>query len=249
MRWDECSMHAERREHGAPEEEDDEEGTPWPGLVSCLWSHQKWGGFLPMQGCHGASWGTCCDPRAGYGAFPHAGKLVPLSLFRQAGALCWGGGGGCQAWGCPCHPPLPLAPACPPGPTHPHFPELPVAQLLEELEGLAGDLPHVFGFDREVGQLGRSLVARHGQAAAQPGRPLCRTGAGGPVSAWARTPTSPLRPPTSPGIVQAPACSSRPPASTHINGVPPPPPTPRYSPAPPWAGSDPQSPQLCLGSV
>lgn len=86
--------------------------------------------------------------------------------------------GGCQAWGCPQRFPLPspLAPARPPGPTHPHFPELPVAQLLEQLQGLAGDLPHVFGFDRQVGQFGGPLGARHGQAAAQPGRPLCGTG-------------------------------------------------------------------------
>lgn len=53
---------------------------------------------------------------------------------------------GCQAWGYP-HAPPSLALACPPGPTHPDFPELPIPQLLEELEGLAGDLPHVFGFD------------------------------------------------------------------------------------------------------
>lgn len=59
------------------------------------------------------------------------------------------------------------------GPTHPHFPELPVAQLLQQLQGLAGDLPHVFGFDRQVGQLWGPFGARHGQAAAQPGRPLC----------------------------------------------------------------------------
>lgn len=47
VRWDEWSMHAERREHRAMEEEDDEEGTPWPGFVSCLWSYQIGGAACP----------------------------------------------------------------------------------------------------------------------------------------------------------------------------------------------------------
>lgn len=109
--------------------------------------------------------------------------------------------GGVPGLGVPLSSPLPLAPACPPGPTHPDFPELPIAQFLEELEGLAGDLPHVFGFDREVGQLGRSFVARHGQAAAQPSCPLCDTGMvaeGQQASARAWTHTHPPTHPRQP---------------------------------------------------
>lgn len=132
-----------------------------------------------------------------------------------------GGGRVARPGGAPTTLP-PLAPACPPGPTHPHFPKLPVAQLLEELEGLAGDLPHIFGFDREVGQFGRSFMARHGQAAAQPSRPLCGTGVGGTGISPDTDPHQPFAPTCYPGhhpgscMVQSP-----PDMYTHKWGAPP----------------------------
>ena len=46
-----------------------------------------------------------------------------------------------------------------------------MAQALDELQGLPGDLPHVFGFDGQVGEAGHALVARDDQAAAQPRGP------------------------------------------------------------------------------
>lgn len=55
--------------------------------------------------------------------------------------------------------------------THPDLSELAVAETLDELQRLPRDLPHVFGFDGQVGQTGHAFVARHDQSAAQPRGP------------------------------------------------------------------------------
>ena len=51
--------------------------------------------------------------------------------------------------------------------THPDLSELAVPETFDELQRLSRDLPHVFGFDGQVGEAGHALVARHNQAAAQ----------------------------------------------------------------------------------
>lgn len=55
--------------------------------------------------------------------------------------------------------------------THPDLPKLAVPQTFDELQRLSRDLPHVFGFDGQVGQTRHAFVARHDQAAAQPRSP------------------------------------------------------------------------------
>lgn len=55
--------------------------------------------------------------------------------------------------------------------THPDLPKLAVAETFDELQRLPWDLPHVFGFDGQVGQAGHAFVARHDQSAAQPRSP------------------------------------------------------------------------------
>lgn len=55
--------------------------------------------------------------------------------------------------------------------THPDLSELAIAETLDELQRLPRDLPHVFGFDGEVGQTRHAFVARHDETAAQPRRP------------------------------------------------------------------------------
>lgn len=65
------------------------------------------------------------------------------------------------------------------GHTHPNLPELAVAQALYKLQWLPWDLPHIFGFDRQVGKPWHPFVARDHQATAKPCCPL-----------WARTHTN-----------------------------------------------------------
>lgn len=64
------------------------------------------------------------------------------------------------------------------GHTHPNLPELAVAQALYELQWLPRNLPHIFGFDRQVSEPWHPFVARDDQATAKPCCPL-----------WARTQT------------------------------------------------------------
>lgn len=51
--------------------------------------------------------------------------------------------------------------------THPDFSKLAIAEAFNKLQRLPRDLPHVFGFDRQVGQTRHAFVARHDQSAAQ----------------------------------------------------------------------------------
>jgi len=55
--------------------------------------------------------------------------------------------------------------------THPDLSELAVAETLDELQRLPRDLPHVFGFDGQVGQTRHAFVTRYDESAAQPRRP------------------------------------------------------------------------------
>lgn len=57
--------------------------------------------------------------------------------------------------------------------THPDLPKLPVPKTLDQLQRLPWDLPHVFGFDRQVGEAGHPFVAGNHQAAAETRGPVC----------------------------------------------------------------------------
>lgn len=51
--------------------------------------------------------------------------------------------------------------------THPDLSKLAIAETFDELQRLPRDLPHIFGFDGQVGQTGHAFVARHDQPATQ----------------------------------------------------------------------------------
>lgn len=57
--------------------------------------------------------------------------------------------------------------------THPDLPKLPVPKTLDQLQRLPRDLPHIFGFDRQVSEAGHPFVAGNHQATAEPRGSVC----------------------------------------------------------------------------
>ncbi|TNN85422.1 hypothetical protein EYF80_004444 [Liparis tanakae] len=57
--------------------------------------------------------------------------------------------------------------------THPDLPKLPVSEPLDELQRLPRDLPHVFGFNGQVGEARHPFMAGNHQATAEPGGSVC----------------------------------------------------------------------------
>lgn len=79
--------------------------------------------------------------------------------------------------------------------THPDLPKLPVPKTLDELQRFPWDLPHIFGFDRQVGQARHPFVAGNHQATAETSSSVYR----GPAAMYRETCKELAEPPAGEG--------------------------------------------------